>query len=213
MVGVTATRPRRTQAERREETRRALLDATVEALTELGYARTTTLEVQKRSSLSRGALLHHFPSKAELIVEAVHYMAELRGAEIRRLAAELPEGGDRIDRVIDLLWESFSGPLFTVSLELRVAARTDPELRAPLADEERRLRREILSLARELFGPETAAQPEFGSALELTLNLLIGAAMTSMLLPRHPHFAGLLGQSKKVFASLVHPRDLTRVRA
>ncbi len=128
--GATA-RVRRTQQERRDETRRALLDATVEALTELGYARTTTLEVQRRSGLSRGALLHHFPSKAELMVEAVHYMAELRGEELRRRATELPEGGDRVDRVLDSLWETFSGPLFSVSLDLRVAARTDPELRAP----------------------------------------------------------------------------------
>jgi len=68
----------RTQQQRREETRRALLDAAVESLIEVGFARTTTLEVQRRADVSRGALLHHFPSKAELLVAAVDHLAEMR---------------------------------------------------------------------------------------------------------------------------------------
>ena len=61
-----AARAPRTQQQRRDETRRALLDAAVESLIQVGFARTTTLEVQRRADVSRGALLHHFPSKAEL---------------------------------------------------------------------------------------------------------------------------------------------------
>src|ERR1700712_5987306 len=97
----------RTQQQRREETRRALLDAAVESLIEVGFARTTTLEVQRRAKVSRGALLHHFPSKAELLVAAVDHLAEMRAAELRLLSAELPaEGkGSRTDAVLDLLWQ------------------------------------------------------------------------------------------------------------
>src|SRR5215471_3557154 len=64
-----AARAPRTQQQRRDETRRALLDAAVESLIDVGFARTTTLEVQRRADVSRGALLHHFPSKAELLGE------------------------------------------------------------------------------------------------------------------------------------------------
>src|SRR6187402_1697681 len=70
-----AARAPRTQQQRRDETRRALLDAAVESLIEVGFARTTTLEVQRRANVSRGALLHHFPSKAELLVAAVDHLA------------------------------------------------------------------------------------------------------------------------------------------
>ena len=84
------TRGPRTQQQRREETRRALLDATVESLIEVGFARTTTLEVQRRADVSRGALLHHFPSKAELLVAAVDHLAEKRAAEMKQLASQLP---------------------------------------------------------------------------------------------------------------------------
>src|SRR5215831_19475699 len=87
----------RTQQQRRDETRRALLDAAVESLIEVGFARTTTLEVQRRAAVSRGALLHHFPSKAELLVAAVDHLAKMRAAEMKSFASQLPpeapEGG------------------------------------------------------------------------------------------------------------------------
>src|SRR5258705_12501929 len=83
----------RTQQQRRDETRRALLDAAVESLIEVGFARTTTLEVQRRADVSRGALLHHFPSKTELLVAAVDHLAEMRARELKLLAGPLPEEG------------------------------------------------------------------------------------------------------------------------
>src|SRR5258705_13539848 len=95
----------RTQQQRREETRRALLDAAVESLIEVGFARTTTLEVQRRAEVSRGALLHHFPSKAELLVAAVAHLAEMRAKELKQLSVGLPEGRARTDAVLGLLWQ------------------------------------------------------------------------------------------------------------
>src|SRR5215468_762267 len=171
-----ATRAPRTQQQRREETRRALLDAAVQSLIEVGFARTTTLEVQRRADVSRGALLHHFPSKAELLVAAVDHLAEMRAREMKGFASQLPperpdrsdrgDRGDRGDRdlagdrdpapggdprtgaVLDLLWQCFSGTFFKVSMELRTAARTDPELRRVLIVAERSLRDRIVAQSR-----------------------------------------------------------------
>src|SRR5258705_13964172 len=107
----------RTQQQRRDETRRALLDAAVESLIEVGFARTTTLEVQRRADVSRGALLHHFPSKAELLVAAVDHLAEMRARELKALSAVLPgEKARRTDAVLDLLWQCFSGTFFQVAM-------------------------------------------------------------------------------------------------
>src|SRR5258706_4623431 len=129
----------RTQQQRRDGTRRALLDATVESLIEVGFARTTTLEVQRRADASRGALLHHFPSKTELLVAAGDHLAEMRARELKVLAAHLPEGRARTDAVLDLLWQRFSGTFFHVAMELRTAARTDPEVRPGLVPAGREL--------------------------------------------------------------------------
>ena len=171
----------RTQQQRRDETRRALLDAAVESLIEVGFARTTTLEVQRRADVSRGALLHHFPSKAELLVASVDHLAEMRARELKLLSAQLPEGRARTDAVLGLLWQCFSGTYFQVAMELRTAARTDPELRPVLATAEKSLRERIIAQARSLFGKDVAEHPGLERALDLTLQLMIGAAMSAVL--------------------------------
>jgi AcrR family transcriptional regulator len=171
----------RTQQQRRDETRRALLDAAVESLIEVGFARTTTLEVQRRAQVSRGALLHHFPSKAELLVASVAHLAEMRARELKLLSAQLPEGRARTDAVLGLLWQCFSGTFFQVAMELRTAARTDPELRPVLASAEKILRDGILAQAKTLFGKDVADHPGLERALDLTLQLMIGSAMSAVL--------------------------------
>ncbi len=178
-----AARAPRTQQQRRDETRGALLDAAVESLIEVGFARTTTLEVQRRADVSRGALLHHFPSKTELLVAAIAHLAEMRARELKQLAAQLPEsnGIARTGAVIDLIWQCFSGTMFQVAMELRTAARTDPELRGVLVIAERNLRDRIFAQARTLFGKDVAEHPGLERALDLTLQLMIGAAMSGQL--------------------------------
>ncbi|HEY1817471.1 MAG TPA: helix-turn-helix domain-containing protein [Kofleriaceae bacterium] len=202
----------RTQQQRRDETRGALLDATVESLIEVGFARTTTLEVQRRAGTSRGALLHHFPSKTELLVAAVEHLAEMRARELKVLAASLPadrapgaagEGArkmsSRTDAVLELLWQCFSGTFFQVAMELRTAARTDPELRPGLVAAERVLRDRIILQARSLFGRDVADHPGLERALDFTLQFMIGAAMTSVL---HKDESGRLRELIEDFKSL-----------
>jgi AcrR family transcriptional regulator len=208
----------RTQQQRREETRRALLDAAVESLIEVGFARTTTLEVQRRAEVSRGALLHHFPSKAELLVAAVDHLAEMRAREMKAFASQLPAegteppleragvrsepglGGDaRTGAVLGLLWQCFSGTFFKVSMELRTAARTDPELRRVLTVAERSLRDRIVAQSRTLFGRSVAEHPGLERSLDLTLQLMIGAAMSSVLHGETAHLDDLVDDWKRLF--------------
>jgi AcrR family transcriptional regulator len=193
----------RTQQQRRDETRRALLDATVESLIEVGFARTTTLEVQRRADASRGALLHHFPSKTELLVAAVDHLAEMRARELKVLAAHLPEGRARTDAVLDLLWQCFSGTFFQVAMELRTAARTDPELRPVLVTAERALRERILLQARTLFGKDVSEHPGLERALDFTLQFMIGAAMTAVLHKDETRLGVLIEDFKALFPTVL----------
>jgi len=201
-----AARVPRTQQQRRDETRRALLDAAVESLIEVGFARTTTLEVQRRADVSRGALLHHFPSKTELLVAAVDHLAEMRARELKLLATALPEeraGRARTDAVLGLLWQCFSGTFFQVAMELRTAARTDPELRRVLITAERSLRDRILAQARTLFGKDVAEHAGLERALDLTLQLMIGAAMSGVLHRDEPRLDELIDDWKALFPTVL----------
>lgn len=148
---------------------------------ELGYSNTTTNAIQERAGVSRGALMHHYASKADLMVASVRHLTEQRGQNLRRIADELSEDDDRIAWAVAVLWESFQGPLFTATVELWVASRTDPELREALAVSERELRKPMSRVLATLFGPRVAGSPRFEAAVDLTLQFMRGAAFTSIL--------------------------------
>lgn len=123
-------RLRRTQRERREATRRALLDAAVSALVELGYAGTTTAEVAHRAGVSLGALVHYFPVKTDLLTAAMDHVLRQRLDELDRILDSVPVAELSLSRLIDIAWAMFQSPAFAAWLELWVASRTDPVLRA-----------------------------------------------------------------------------------
>src|SRR5438045_9398121 len=112
----SATKPsakqprRRTQAERTASTRAALLDATIDCLVEYGYAHLTTTRVVERAGVSRGAQVHHFPTKAELVSEAGRPLA---GKGIEEFLHTLPRPSRRgvkpVSRTRDLTADAHNG--------------------------------------------------------------------------------------------------------
>jgi AcrR family transcriptional regulator len=165
--------PTLTRRQQRDRTRQHLLETTVACLVEHGYAGTTTQRIQERAEVSRGALLHHFRSKADLFAAAIGYIAELQLADIRAATPDTPQAR------LDAVRAAISGPVFQAGLELWMAARTDPALRAALLPSQR----EIGRAARELLaGGFTDRDPHSARvAYESLLMLLRGLALTSVL--------------------------------
>jgi AcrR family transcriptional regulator len=71
---------RRTQAERTEATRGALMTAARTLFTEKGYDAVSAEEIVREAGVTRGALYHHFGGKAELL-EAVYERLEAESTE------------------------------------------------------------------------------------------------------------------------------------
>ena len=155
-TGVAGDRP--VQA-RSVATRAALLDAALESLVELGYGATTTIETARRAGVSRGAQLHHFPTRAQLLTAAVQHLLDRRMSEFRAAFATVDPHADRLDAAVDLLWSMFQGPAFVAWVELWIAARTDPELAAAIIGVEQRFTVESRTLFLELFPPEADDDP------------------------------------------------------
>ena len=180
----------RTRSKRAADSRLLILDAAVACLVEDGYAGASTLAVQARAGVSRGRLLHHFPSRAELLVAAAEHLSRTLLEDARRRAAALmadrPQGRERVDRAIDLMWATFQEPPFRAAMELWTAARTDPELRAALRVEERRLRAAIRGVADEIWGPEVAAAPLYAELCELLFTSMRGVAIVYAFEDRPP---------------------------
>jgi AcrR family transcriptional regulator len=172
-------------AARSLRTRERLLLAAVDTLIDKGYAATTVAAVQARAGVSRGALLHHYPTKASLLLEAVEFLAAAQVEDLDRRASDLAataEGdlGQRTQLWLDLMWSSFSSRLFTAVLELWIAARTEPELRAQLIPYERRLGARLRRVAQRLLGPDMD-QAEAGRLFTMTLVYYRGLALSGLL--------------------------------
>jgi AcrR family transcriptional regulator len=177
--GVTSARPRRrrTQAERRATTRTALLDAALQCLIEDGYANLTTRNVAERAGVSQGTQMHYFPTRALFLAEAVRHVAVKLVHELRE-QAQLSGRGERgrLEALLDHVWEIHNGPVFQATMELWVAARTDPEIRGAMADLARDITGLIAQGGRELF-PELMAKPRAGELLEMGLATMRGLAL------------------------------------
>lgn len=170
---------RTTQGERTRAMRLRLLEATIECLVEVGWAGTTTTVVSERAGVSRGAQLHHFPSKQELVVAAVEHLSQRRRDVMAASAAELPVEG-RTRAILDVLAQQFVSPVFFAALELWVAARSDTDLRVAVAPLERRVGRETHAYALEMLGVDESV----GHNRELvqgTLDLVRGLGLAAAL--------------------------------
>ena len=86
--------------------RQRLLEATIECLVEYGWSGTSTTLVSQRAGVSRGAQLHHFPTKTDLVVAAVEHMGQRRSELLFEKAATLPRGRRRTRAVLDLIVRS-----------------------------------------------------------------------------------------------------------
>lgn len=178
-VTTDTAQARTPQVERTRAMRLRLMEATVDCLVELGWARTTTTVVSRRAGVSRGAQLHHFPSKQALVVAAVEHLTDRRRDDMRVSVASL-SAERRTSGVLDILASHFVSPVFFAALELWVAARTDAELRESVAPLERRMGRETHAYAVELLGiDETLGDNRH--LVQATLDLLRGLGLAASL--------------------------------
>jgi AcrR family transcriptional regulator len=172
---------RRSNAERSAATQTRLLDATIECLIERGWAGASTTEIVRRAGVSRGAQVHHYPTKEDLVIAAVEHLVERRIREFQTTFADLPAAQRTPAAAMRVLYDRCFRATFEPWLELAVAARTDPELHARFVQFESRFFETALATFRQLF-PDAAADPTFARiALRLTFAVLEGLATGRMI--------------------------------
>lgn len=196
----TPTRPRRAQAERSATTRAQLLDATIDSLVDVGWSATSTTEVVRRAGVSRGAQVHHFPTKEDLVLAAVEHLLGQRMVDFRRAVAKAAPGRPSPAVALEQLWTVCFGSTFEAWLELAVATRTDPALHHRFVEVEDRFFEAAVGLFQEMF-PEIPDEVFARHGLRMALSLLDGLAVNRI--------AGVdeaqLVEVREAFAELVNP--------
>lgn len=143
---------RRTQQERRETTINRLIDATIDAIAELGYANTSLGVICARSGVSRGGLFRHFDSRLDLMVATAAEVGRRHIAEVRKQFAEPRE--TTVAEAIRSMRARHRARENAVWFELMVAARTDVDLRTRLTGTCHEFSAEIVKTARLVPGIE-----------------------------------------------------------
>lgn len=174
------TRPANGRAGRSAATRAKLIGAAIETLNAVGYNAATTIEIVRRAGVSRGAMLHHFPSRAELILATAEHVLRAQEGARRRTLRTVERGEDRFYAITDAMWNTMQQPEAIALTEIMLGARSDPEVHAPFAALMREFNRQLLD------GPNEVAE-DFGYAdtrLVRAMARLHVAAMRGLMIDR-----------------------------
>ncbi len=117
-------------AERTAAMRKRLIEAAISCLTKLGYGATTLQVVTDAAGASRGAILHHFPNKVDLMIAVAEYAAEKQNRHVARLLANTQPGMDRFLGITMATWDAMQQPPAIALLEIMMGSRSDPDLGA-----------------------------------------------------------------------------------
>lgn len=124
---------RRTQAERSRAMRQRILEATISCLANEGYVGTTVSRITQTAKVSRGAPMHHFANKAELMKSTAELMIERVYVQMGKAMDALEESDNRLHDLIYNAWKNvFNQPEYQALQELLIASQRDKELAAVL---------------------------------------------------------------------------------
>jgi AcrR family transcriptional regulator len=184
------------QAQKSAMTRDRILDAAINCFVELGYTNVTTAKVASSAGVSRGAMLHHFPSKTELIQAAVEFLHDKLLEDYTQRVAGIPaslKGRERRRAGLDAYWEHLTGDLFVVYHELCVASRTDPELKSILENSQQLFEQHVRESNTVQFEEWNDRGDRFLLAMDVTKFLMEGMAAGQLMTNREERVNRLLG--------------------
>jgi AcrR family transcriptional regulator len=174
----------RTQQQRREETIARLLDASIETIVEVGYARASAAVIARRAQVSDGALFRHFPTMGDFMAATAHEVMRRQLDLFTKRVAEIPADKSAMEAALTILRDVTGNATNTVMYELLVAARTDEKLRATLQEVLTEYTANIYDIARALPGADQFPEESFAALVAIMTNTFDGAALVRAVLPQ-----------------------------
>lgn len=200
MTATKSTR-RRAPQQRGQNTREKLINAALDCITEVGYGGASMDVIVAKAGVSRGAQVHHFPTKQDLITESFAAMLDAFIVDLRTRMESIRTRAEQPSVLFKYLWERyFSGQLFSVTMELVVQSRTNEELRDKLRPIAERFHRNIDDCWFLLCRGSDIRTDKLPAALNLTLCLLRGMGFQMVLWDRPEYFRELLEEWLKMLA-------------
>ncbi|CML71120.1 TetR family transcriptional regulator [Mycobacterium tuberculosis] len=174
----------RTQQQRREETVARLLQASIDTIIEVGYARASAAVITKRAGVSVGALFRHFETMGDFMAATAYEMLRRQLETFTKQVAEIPADRPALPAALTILRDITAGSTNAVLYELMVAARTDEKLKETLQNVLGQYSAKIHDAARALPGAESFPEETFPVIVALMTNVFDGAAIVRGVLPQ-----------------------------
>lgn len=174
----------RTQQQRREETVARLLQASIDTIIEVGYARASAAVITKRAGVSVGALFRHFETMGDFMAATAYEVLRRQLETLTKQVAEIPADRPALPAALTILRDITAGSTNAVLYELMVAARTDEKLKETLQNVLGQYSAKIHDAARALPGAESFPEETFPVIVALMTNVFDGAAIVRGVLPQ-----------------------------
>ena len=173
-IAARRRRGKQTHEERSTDMRSRLLEATLECLSKHGYAGTSFSTIALQAGVSRGAIQHHYPEKNYIIAGALEVLSKRLLEDFLPEAVEMPQGPHRIAFVLDRIWLATITGAITAITDIRMAARSDLQLRSMLLPLEHRVRTRQIQLVADACGGVLGSTPGFAQRVEAVLATVRG---------------------------------------
>ena len=199
---------RRSQQQRRTETSAKLRKATIELIAEQGYVNTTTIEIAERAGVSRGALMHHYPAKIDLIADSACEVWSEAISQVRLLAQALSRGQLDVDTFVEGVWDRvFPKSAVIMTLDLVSAAKSDENLQERISPPLQELFEAYDQIAIQAFA-ETGLSTEQGRVIvSLTTCMIRGLKLQELMHPDPAMSQAILDALKVMLAQTLKSRD------
>lgn len=206
-------RKRRTQEERSEETRARLLNAAFKVMQRRGYSGFRTADVATEAGVSRGAMLHHFPTKQSLVLATIEHTFRLAADEGReRAKSASSRNEDALEAIVEDMREFFFGDYFFVSLDVLMAASKDRKFREKILAIARANRVAVEEAWLEVLLRAGVSKERAEDLLWLTISIVRGFAIRSFWQNEPERFARLLDLWREMFWAYARPGSGRRTR-
>ncbi len=173
-------RERRSHAERTAATRRLVIGAVVECITDVGFQRTTAAEITRRAGVTWGAVQHHFGGKDGLLIAVLEDSFSRFAERLEDIPVESTSLEERVSLFVERAWEHFRSRHYRSTFEILLGYLGGHDI-----DADTSWREHMFTMWDEvwakLFADASVKRPRRLLLEHYTVSVLSGLASTAML--------------------------------
>lgn len=167
---------RRTQLERREETTRALIDATIYAINEYGLGGLRTNHVTARAGVSWGAVQYIFGDKGGLLLAVAGEATDQLTKNLRASVKASDDLPTRLRTMIDLTWSIYRLPSYVAMVEIIRDSRRDPVLNKKILRAQKSLTQDLRAVWQDVLADTGMSEQRINRVRDMVTLTLSGLA-------------------------------------